>query len=169
MRFQGYLYILYWLLTIHVIGIWLFVRGFLLTRLALSEVNSCDPSAETCSLPPAYNRAVIIIIDSLRFDFISPNPPVPPSSYYHHVLKAPAELSKSYPDRSTIFCAFSDPPTTTSQRIKGITTGSLPTFIEMGYNFGASSVLEDSLIRQLHSLGKRVSRSSFIRNETIVK
>lgn len=148
-----------WVLAVHLIGIWLFTRGFLLTRLALSEVNSCDPSDVTCTIPPSYKRAVVLIIDALRFDFISPDPPAPHSPYYHHVLRTPIELSKAHPDRSTIFYAFPDPPTTTLQRIKGITTGSLPTFVDMGSNFGASSILEDSLIRQLHTSGKRVSRS----------
>lgn len=52
---------------------------------------------------------------------------------------------------------FSDPPTTTLQRLKGITTGSLPTFIDMGSNFGGSSIVEDSFIGQLSSAGKKVS------------
>ncbi|KAK7679036.1 hypothetical protein QCA50_017980 [Cerrena zonata] len=146
-----------WVLTVHLIGIWLFTRGFLLTRLALSEVNSCDQSDSECTLPPSYKRTVVLIIDALRFDFISPHPPVPTSPYYHHVLRTPVDLSKAHPSRSVIFNSFPDPPTTTLQRIKGITTGSLPTFVDMGSNFGASSILEDSLIRQLHSAGKRIA------------
>lgn len=51
---------------------------------------------------------------------------------------------------------FSDPPTTTLQRLKGITTGSLPTFIDMGSNFGGSSINEDSFIGQMRHAGKKV-------------
>lgn len=151
-----------WVLAVHFVGIWLFTRGFLLTRLALSEVNSCNPSDTACTLPPSYKRAVVLIIDALRFDFISPDPPFPPSPYYHNVLQTPIGLSKTHPEHSIIFNAFPDPPTTTLQRIKGITTGSLPTFVDMGSNFGGSSILEDSLIRQLEASGKRVSHQGNI-------
>ncbi|OBZ73368.1 GPI ethanolamine phosphate transferase 3, partial [Grifola frondosa] len=50
-----------------------------------------------------------------------------------------------------------DPPTTTLQRIKGLTTGSLPTFIDMGSNFGGSSILEDSIIEQLRAAGRKIA------------
>ncbi|CAL1702838.1 unnamed protein product [Somion occarium] len=146
-----------WVFAVHLIGIWLFTRGFLLTRLALSEVNSCDVSDPNCTLSPSYKRMVFLIIDALRFDFISPDPPLPSSPYYHNVLSLPAELTKAQPDRSIIYYAFPDPPTTTLQRIKGITTGSLPTFVDMGSNFGGSSILEDSLIRQLYEAGKQIA------------
>ena len=35
---------------------------------------------------------------------------------------------------------LADPPTTTMQRLKGLTTGSLPTFIDMASNFGSHEV-----------------------------
>jgi predicted AlkP superfamily pyrophosphatase or phosphodiesterase len=31
------------------------------------------------------------------------------------------------------------------QRLKGLTTGSLPTFIDVGSNFGSSAISEDSI------------------------
>jgi predicted AlkP superfamily pyrophosphatase or phosphodiesterase len=49
-----------------------------------------------------------------------------------------------------------DPPTTTMQRLKGLTTGSLPTFIDMASNFGSHEVTEDNLLDQLVRNGKRV-------------
>ena len=156
MRHTGVLLLL-WVFLVHLTGIWLFSRGFLLTRFALHQLNSCKPTEVDCTLPPTYKRAILIVIDALRFDFISPDPPIPTSQYHHHVLRTPIELSQTQPDRSVIFNAFADPPTTSVQRMKGITTGSLPTFIEMGYNFGVPTISEDSLIHQLHSTDKRVS------------
>lgn len=151
---RGFTLIL-WVFLVHLAGIYLYTRGFLLTRLALSETNTC--TQESCPFPPAYSRAIVLIIDALRFDFLSPNPPIPPSPYHHNILKLPAELSASQPDHSLLLYAFPDPPTTTLQRIKALTTGSLPTFVDMGSNFGGSSILEDSIIGQLRSQGKRVS------------
>ncbi|KAG8814713.1 mannose-ethanolamine phosphotransferase gpi13 [Serendipita sp. 399] len=43
------------------------------------------------------------------------------------------------------------------QRIKGVTTGSLPTFIDISANFGATSIEEDSILSQLNATGKRVA------------
>ncbi|EJD40275.1 hypothetical protein AURDEDRAFT_170654 [Auricularia subglabra TFB-10046 SS5] len=78
------------------------------------------------------------IIDALRFDFVSPAPPEPHSQYHHNILTLPRELSASQPDRSFLFHSYVDPPTTTLQRIKGITTGSLSTII--GHFLGVDHV-----------------------------
>lgn len=150
--------LLLWVFLVHLAGIYLYTRGFLLTRLALPDISTCTP--ESCPFPPSYNKAVILIIDSLRFDFISPNPPQPPSLYHHHVLSLPAELTRMQPEHSLLLNSFPDPPTTTLQRIKALTTGSLPTFVDMGSNFGGSSILEDTIIGQLLARGKNVSTNN---------
>lgn len=143
-----------WLAFVHLTAIYLFTSGFLLNRLALPDYTSCEDGS--CKVKPTHQRAVVLIIDALRFDFVSPNPPEPASPHHHHVLTLPQELSAHYPDRSFLFNAYADPPTTTLQRIKGITTGSLPTFVDMGNNFGASSIAEDSILKQLDLAGKKV-------------
>lgn len=43
-----------------------------------------------------------------------------------------------------------DAPTTTLQRLKGITTGSLPTFIDVGSNFATAEINEDNIIDQIN-------------------
>lgn len=45
---------------------------------------------------------------------------------------------------------LADPPTTTLQRLKGMTTGSLPTFIDMGSNFATPEINEDNVIDQIY-------------------
>lgn len=161
MQSRGLLLLL-WVVCIHLAGIYLYTKGFLLTRLSLSEISTCPDGDSTCTLPPSHKRAVLLIIDALRFDFLSPHPPSPPSPYHHNVLTLPAELTSKYPDRSFLFTSFADPPTTTLQRIKGITAGSLPTFIDMGSNFGGYSILEDSVIGQLYAAGKKVRTLSLL-------
>ena len=145
------LIVLVWVFGIHFIGLYLFTRGFLLTRISLPQINTHDEL-----LTPTHERVVIFIIDALRFDFISPDPPQPRSPHYHGILKLPAQLTKEQPRHSFIFNSFSDPPTATLQRIKGITTGSLPTFVDIGKSFGGSTVDEDSIVNQLRLSGKRV-------------
>jgi len=42
-----------------------------------------------------------------------------------------------------------DPPTVTMQRLKGLTTGGLPTFADISGSFGGASIDEDSWVEQL--------------------
>lgn len=146
--------LLTWIFSVHLAGIYLFTRGFLLTRLSLSNASDC--STQHCDVSHVHKRAVFLIIDALRFDFVTPNPPSPVSPFHHNILILPQELTKKRPKHSFIFNSYADPPTTTLQRIKGITTGSLPTFVDLGHNFGGSSIAEDSILQQLKLAGKKV-------------
>ncbi len=89
--------------------------GFLLTRLSLSDFSSCSDCHEVAT----HKRAIFLIIDSLRFDFITPNPPNPPSSVHHGILTLPREITAKYPKHSFIFNAYADPPTATPPAHKG--------------------------------------------------
>lgn len=53
------------------------------------------------------------------------------------------------PDNSRLMKFIADPPTTTLQRLKGMTTGSLPTFIDIGSNFASPEINEDNIIDQV--------------------
>lgn len=149
-------WILLYLAFLHLVGIYLFTRGFLLSRLSLSTVTTCSDPTSPCTLTPTHKRAIILIIDALRFDFLSPHPPEPHSPYHHNALTLPRELTRSQPRNSFLFNAHADPPTATLQRIKALVTGSLPTFVDIGHNFGGSSIAEDSIIQQLQLANKTV-------------
>ncbi|KAJ3531710.1 hypothetical protein NMY22_g8035 [Coprinellus aureogranulatus] len=129
-------------------------------RLSLPNISSDSTQVSSLS---THKRAVVLIIDSLRFDFVLPDVPESPSPYHHNILTLPAKLTKRQPQHSFIFNSYADPPTTTLQRIKGITTGSLPTFIDIGNNLGASSISEDSIIVQLGRAGRK---SAFMGDDT---
>lgn len=143
-----------WLLLVHIAGVYLFTKGFLLSRLALQNRAACLEGP--CTQLATHKRAVIVIIDALRFDFISNHPPQPSSSHHHHILTLPQELTAAHPHHSFTFNAYADPPTTTLQRIKGLTTGSLPTFVDIGESFGGSAIVEDSLLHQIDHTGRKV-------------
>jgi len=152
-------WVLLFLFSLHIVGIYLFTRGFLLSRSSLSTVASCADPTSPCTLPPTHKRAVLLIIDSLRFDFIPPHPSQPHCPFHHNVLTLPQELTAKQPRNSFIFNAQADPPTATLQRIKALVTGSLPTFVDIGYNFGGASIKEDSVIQQRHQDNKTVRLS----------
>lgn len=66
------------------------------------------------------------------------------------------KLASERGSSARIFKAIADPPTTSLQRLKGLTTGGLPTFIDVGNSFGAPAIVEDNFIHQLVQNGKRV-------------
>jgi len=49
-----------------------------------------------------------------------------------------------------------DPPTVTMQRLKALTTGSLPTFVDVSNNFDSSEIAEDNIIHQAVTAGRDV-------------
>lgn len=143
----------------------LFSRGFLLTRTALLEVNDCNPIASSgnldasCSLPPTHSKMVLLVVDALRADFVLPVSanPSPSSHYYTNHISLPYELTSQRPTHSFLSHFIADAPTTTLQRLKGLTTGSLPTFIDAGSNFAGERVGEDNWLAQAKRAGKKLA------------
>ncbi|KAI8565927.1 hypothetical protein RHMOL_Rhmol03G0298800 [Rhododendron molle] len=128
-----------------------------------------------CWTKPAIDRLVIIILDALRFDFVAPIRSLEDIKPWMGKLQVLHELASQEGSSARIFKAIADPPTTSLQRLKmkekedsledslflyhallGLTTGGLPTFIDVGNSFGAPAILEDNLISQLVQNGKQV-------------
>jgi len=110
-----------------VVGLLIFTRGFLLSRIAIT--NSTLPSTNT-TLSPQYRKAILIIIDALRFDFVDFQPSS--NAYYHNKLTFVHNLLTENSKQTRLYNFVADPPTTTMQRLKGLTTGGLPTFVDAG-------------------------------------
>ncbi|EGX90838.1 phosphoethanolamine N-methyltransferase, putative [Cordyceps militaris CM01] len=157
-----------WMLAIHAIGIWLFTTGFLLTRLVLDEKSSCDappidgtkglPTPDKgCWHPKTFDRAVVILIDALRYDFTVPHAVDSPHAY-HNAFPVLHEMAVKSPQNAFLRPFIADPPTATLQRLKGLTTGTLPTFIDLGSNFGGDAIDEDNLLMQLKNNGKKIAQ-----------
>ncbi|XP_031488266.1 uncharacterized protein LOC116256161 isoform X1 [Nymphaea colorata] len=177
---------LFYVLFLHIVAFYFFTRGFLLTRTELSFVSNCSDAAAApcqnsclgphmvpnedvefagsllvekqnkCWTKPAVDRLVIIVLDALRFDFVAPSTFFEDKKLWMDKLKVLQKLASDKECSARIFKAIADPPTTSLQRLKGLTTGSLPTFIDVGNSFGAPSIIEDNLIYQLATNGKRV-------------
>ncbi|XP_058158014.1 GPI ethanolamine phosphate transferase 3 isoform X5 [Dasypus novemcinctus] len=163
-----------WICFLFYAGIALFTSGFLLTRLELSNYSSCqelpgprpipwghrgEPGA--CWMTSRFSRVVLVLIDALRFDFTQSQsshiPGMPPVSLpYLGKLGSLNRILQIQPHHARLYRSQVDPPTTTMQRLKALTTGSLPTFIDAGSNFASYAIVEDNLIKQLTSAGKRV-------------
>ena len=145
--------------VLHLAALTLFTRGFLLSRTTLDNRNTCDVTSIECTLPAKYDRTVILLVDALRYDFIFPKNPNSEgyNPTHHNQFTLPAQLTASHPRHSLLFKGVADPPTATLQRLKALTTGSLPTFVDIGSNFAGSAVTEDSWIEQATRVGKRVA------------
>lgn len=127
-------------------GLYLFLKGFLLTRQTLDL-----PPLPHDSLSTHFDKVILVIIDALRFDFAVSTDQKQEHDYYRNQLPVFERLLAQQPSSSLLFQFRADPPTTTMQRVKGLMTGSLPTFIDAGSNFASSAVNEDHLLRQMRT------------------
>lgn len=170
-----------WFLILQFIALFFFTKGFLLSRPVLDNHSACQvlpfdsseftdlfptPATNSCWSEKSFDRAVIVVIDALRFDFVMPedkNADFDNNVNYLHSLPFLYEHSQEFPENSVLLKFIADPPTTTLQRLKGLTTGSLPTFIDAGSNFAGTEIEEDNWIGQLSTLNKSIS---FIGDDT---
>lgn len=123
-------------------GLYLFAVGFLLNRTIVAEKSKCD---EKSCFDKKFQKLIIILVDALRYDFVNWQEGQAP---FWNQLNFTNQLLNEKPENARLFRFVSDPPTTTLQRLKGLTTGSLPTFIDAGSNFGGSEIDEDNWISQ---------------------
>ena len=150
------------LLVCHAVAVLLFCKGFLLRRVVIPEYSNCthehssqldsaDPWSGTkddqsCHFyPRKFKRVVWLLIDALRYDFVEYDSILDPVPVYRNKLPFIRDLLKDHPQNARLFRFVADPPTTTMQRLKALTTGSLPTFIDIGSNFNSYEITEDSL------------------------
>eukprot|EP01133_Synstelium_polycarpum_P006808 gene6808-7913_t len=118
-------------------------------RFTTAAAHNAGSPSQGCWMPPLFQKAVIVVIDALRYDFVATQPTNGASPYFHNLLPGLTSLAATQPSQTILRRFMADSPTVTMQRIKGITTGSLPTFIDVGANFGGDAIVEDNLIHQL--------------------
>ncbi|KAG8040054.1 hypothetical protein G9C98_001170 [Cotesia typhae] len=111
-----------------------------------------DPerAGEVCS--EFGRRVVLLVVDALKYEFLDWQDNIT-NPYYQNKIPAVHHLLNKYPTNSRLYKSIVDPPTTTMQRIKAITTGTLPTFIDVSSNFASEEVDEDNLIHQIGEKG----------------
>ncbi|KAB8214106.1 alkaline-phosphatase-like protein [Aspergillus novoparasiticus] len=163
-------------MTGNTMGLYFFAKGFLLSRRVLDFSGTCTrpllpafPGYESphlqstqsgCWMPRSFDKAVILVIDALRYDFAVQHAPQSSrkDTYqpFHNALTILHERAAQEPQNAVLFPFIADPPTTTLQRLKGLTTGTLPTFIEAGADFAGSALSEDNFVTQLQKAGRRL-------------
>jgi phosphatidylinositol glycan class O len=160
---------------IALIGIYRFSASFFLAKKALTQTSTCDATSASlllssalglsnleiqflydwgllashtqsqsstgCWMPRRVDAVAVIVVDALRFDFALESLP----------LSIGSRLP-SHDGTSQLFQFIADPPTVTMQRIKGMTTGGLPTFMDISGNLGGATIDEDSWVDQLYKV-----------------
>ncbi|ESP00665.1 hypothetical protein LOTGIDRAFT_186398, partial [Lottia gigantea] len=160
--------LLVWLSSLYFIGVLIFTKGFLLKRTVVEKNSSCeadftlstdDHDEEGCWMHKRFKKAVIIIIDALKYEFLEfdhsykATDKVP---HFKNKLPFIENLLQKSPKNAILTKFIADPPTTTLQRLKGLTTGSLPTFVDAGSNFASTEITEDNVIDQMVKAGRRL-------------
>ncbi|XP_014604721.1 PREDICTED: GPI ethanolamine phosphate transferase 3 [Polistes canadensis] len=165
-------YILFevWMSYLMTAGLLVFTSGFLLNRVSRPERAECKSctASEDCNINNIFQdtqhaaticlepkaRVVLLVVDALKYEFATwYNDNASMTSYHRNKLPIIHELLEKKPLYTRLYKFIADPPTTTMQRLQGLTAGSLPTFIDIGSNFASGTIGEDNLIEQTVSKG----------------
>eukprot|EP00727_Mastigamoeba_balamuthi_P013439 m51a1_g8718 hypothetical protein (938) ;mRNA; r:164319-168139 len=139
--------------ALHGVAVYYFASGFLLTRY---EVPQRHTHCAACSSARRFDKAVILLIDALRFDFVWSSVENRSDGYPYGKLASLRELHEAHAATTLVYEALADPPTTTMQRLKALTTGALPTFVDVGKSFASGAVDVDNVVERLGAAGRRV-------------
>ncbi|XP_055034649.2 GPI ethanolamine phosphate transferase 2 [Misgurnus anguillicaudatus] len=146
-------------LICEVVSIALFLRGFFPVPVKSSFSSKSKVShfpaepltgsgVNSSKIPGAlFRRVVIVLIDALREDFVFGSDGRRFMPYTRNVVERGSSHS---------FIAKARAPTVTMPRIKALTTGSIPGFIDVVMNLNSPALLEDNLIWQAKTAGKRI-------------
>ena len=168
------LLILIFIVCCHAVGLLVFCKGFLLKRVVIPEYSQCSLSQAqaaksspsdsrdhlSCTeYPRRFKRVVWLLIDALRYDFIEYGDELSPDSVpvYRNKMPFVRDLLREKPRNAKLFRFIADPPTTTMQRLKALSTGGLPTFIDISNNFNSYEILEDNLIYQSRKNARNIT------------
>lgn len=144
------------LILFYFLFLFIYLNSFLLTKKEINQINFFNSNKQNKNnKKQKINKIIFFIIDALRYDFIT-------SNNLNHLnnnltkFQVIHNLLLNNSSQCNLYKFKADSPTTTSQRLNGIMTGSLPTFIEFGNNFQSSQIIEDSLIKQWKLNNKKI-------------
>ena len=135
----------------------------MLDSIIASSLEIDDGSS--CWSAKKYDRVFVFIVDALRLDFMTA---VSGESGERTMMPLMHDLLRKNESQSRFFGFRADPPTVTAQRLKGLTTGSLPTFIDIGSNFDSAIITEDNFVDQLSQNQNKNKKNIFMGDDTWV-
>ncbi|RZC32507.1 Phosphodiest and/or Metalloenzyme domain containing protein [Asbolus verrucosus] len=125
--------------TIATLSVLLYLHGFFPIPARIATKPKYNNTSEA---KPHNQKAVIVIIDALRLDFISE--------------ETTPFLAKTYKNTGCFTQLKVETPTVTLPRIKALTTGNVPQFIDIIVNLASPTKLDDSIIHRAHARKKNI-------------
>ncbi|ODV92804.1 hypothetical protein CANCADRAFT_1398 [Tortispora caseinolytica NRRL Y-17796] len=126
-------------------GLALFAKGMFPYKVILPGLASDEVDA-----PKVFDKLIFVVIDALRSDFVFSAQSN--MTFLHQLIISGCALPLT---------AYSTPPTVTLPRLKGLTTGSVPNFLDAVLNIAESDTsstlaTQDSWLAQARRAGKRI-------------
>ncbi|CAM9276288.1 unnamed protein product [Lampetra planeri] len=140
------------------VGLALFLAGFFPVRHSLpghadpdrlppepgaSNVTGSTPQA----LEPAFGRVVLVLVDALRADFLFG---------VHGATNMPYTHAQAHGGHALRYAARAHPPTVTMPRVKALTSGAIPGFLDLLMNLEAVAAGDDTFLWQARAAGRRL-------------
>lgn len=127
-----------------------FAKGFFPHKAFLPGLATWPDNPGTFARDAPFDRVIFMVVDALRSDFVYGNSSS--FSFTQGLIRSGAAVP---------FTGHASPPTITMPRVKAITTGSVPSFVDLVLNFAESdttSTLEtqDSWLAQLRAKGGKL-------------
>ncbi|KAJ9495706.1 major facilitator superfamily transporter protein [Exophiala xenobiotica] len=124
-----------------ILSLVIFAKGFFPHKAFLPGIATWPEGSESRSAP--FNRVVFMVVDALRSDFVYGN--ASHFTFTQSLIRSGAALP---------FTGHASPPTITMPRVKAITTGTVPSFVDLVLNFAESDTTstlrdQDSWLAQL--------------------
>lgn len=151
------------LLFMNVGAFLLFLKGFFPSKKILQGVN--DDYVLGSEQDPMFDRVVVMVIDALRSDFLFSEPDSN-FKFVHQLINS---------NNAVPFTAFSNPPTVTLPRLKGITLGTTPSFLDAILNIAddkdqSQGLLDqDNWLSQYRNSGDQSKVMKFFGDDTWLK
>ena len=122
-----------------------FASGFFPHKASLPGLATWRPDSQRPSVAPPFDRVIFMVVDALRSDFVYGN--TSSFRYTQSLISSGAGLP---------FTGHASPPTITMPRVKAITTGSVPSFVDLVLNFAESDTtstlaMQDSWLAQIRA------------------
>ena len=145
--------------VIFIAGIASFIVGYLSIEYVLSlliwsskvllDKNNTLFDGNTAGLDIPFERVIIFLEDGARPDFLFG------SKVYREWKPFFTDLLLLDPNHTICTTMKVDAPTSTTQGVKTFLTGGMPSFIELGQTFYASTLRSDHLLNHLYQKGKK--------------
>ncbi|KAJ5375351.1 Alkaline phosphatase-like alpha/beta/alpha [Penicillium concentricum] len=132
------------------VGILTFSSGFFPYKPLIPGLATFDETGANATAPAMFDKVIFMVVDALRSDFVYSNDSG--FLFTQSLIRSGAALP---------FTAYASSPTVTMPRLKAITTGSVPSFLDVILNIAESDTTstlayQDTWLAQIKAAGGRL-------------